>query len=263
MQPAFPPHPDDPPPARVLNPDGKSPVFLVCDHASRVLPRAYGTLGLDEAELWRHIAWDIGAADVTGRLCKLLDARAVLSGYSRLLVDCNRRSDDPTFICQVSDGTVVPGNRDLPAAEVQARIARFHAPYHEAVEAELARLRALVPVPLFVSIHSFTPVMRGFERPWHVGILWNRDPRLPVPLMAALAEDPSIVVGDNEPYSGKSEVGYSMVRHAAAAGLPHVLIEIRQDLIDTHHGAETWANRLAAALRRVLAEHAPFAEQRY
>jgi predicted N-formylglutamate amidohydrolase len=243
-----------------VNPAAVAPFLLVCDHASRTLPPAYGTLGLDAAELWRHIAWDIGAADVTRRLAALLDAPAVLSRYSRLLVDCNRAESDPTLVCRISDGTVVPGNRDIDGTETARRIARYHTPYHEAVAAEVERLTAAVAprAPALVDVHSFTPVMKGFARPWHVGILWNRDPRLAQPLMEVLAEDPTLVVGDNEPYSGQGNVGYTTRRHAESAGLPHVLIEVRQDLIDTHLGAEAWARRLAAALGRVLAERGPF-----
>jgi predicted N-formylglutamate amidohydrolase len=243
----------DPPPCQIVNAAGAAPILLVCDHASRALPAAYGRLGLDEAELWRHIAWDIGAADVAGRLARLLDATAVLSGCSRLLVDCNRAADDPTLICRVSDGTVVPGNRALDETEVARRIRLYHEPYHAAVAGELARLAARGAAPALISIHSFTPVMKGLARPWHVGILWDRDGRIPLPLLRVLGEDPTLVVGDNEPYSGRGNVGYTTRRHAEPAGLPHVLIEIRQDLIDTHHGAEAWANRLAAALRQVLA----------
>lgn len=253
--------PDDPPAYSILNPQGRAPVLLVCDHASRALPRRYGDLGLDPAELYRHIAWDIGAADVTRRLCEMLDAPAVLSGFSRLLVDCNRKTDDPTFICQVSDGTVVPGNRGLAPDEIAGRIDAFHAPYHRAIERTLADMRARVAAPALFSIHSFTPVMRGFERPWHVGVLWNRDPRLAVPLMRILRDDPTLVVGDNEPYSGKTEVGYTMVRHGARAGLPHVLLEIRQDLIDTHHGADAWAMRIGRAIQRLMADAGPFAPE--
>ena len=243
-----------------VNASAVAPVLLVCDHASRTLPPAYGTLGLDAAELWRHIAWDIGAADVTRRLAALLDAPAVLSRYSRLLVDCNRAESDPTLVCRISDGTVVPGNRDIDGTETAQRIARYHTPYHEAVGGEIQRLTAATATraPALVDIHSFTPVMKGFARPWHVGVLWNRDPRLARPLMDVLAEDPTLVVGDNEPYSGRGNVGYTTRRHAESAGLPHVLIEIRQDLIDTHQGAEAWAQRLASALRRVLAECGPF-----
>ena len=253
----------DLPPASVINADSASPFLLVCDHASRALPAAYGTLGLEESELWRHIAWDIGAADVTRRLAAALDAPAVLSGASRLLVDCNRATDDPTFICQVSDGTVVPGNRSLAPAEIQHRIRSYYEPYHQAIAGEVARLSRQVAAPALVSIHSFTPVMRGFQRPWHVGILWDKDPRLAVPLLHLLGADPGLVVGDNQPYSGRSTVGDTMQRHGARRGLPHVLIELRQDLVDTHHGAEAWAGRLAAALKRLLAEHGPFAVERF
>ena len=246
------------PPFETINAEGKAPLLLTCDHASRVLPHAYGSLGLDETEMRRHIAWDIGAADVTRRISALLDAPAVLSGYSRLLVDYNRAPDDPTLICEVSDGTVVPGNRGADAAEFARRIARYHRPYHDALAAAMASLRQRVPVPALVSIHSFTPVMKGFERPWHVGILWDRDPRLAEPLLQLLGADPAIVVGDNQPYSGRSHVGYTMMQHGARAGLPHVLIEIRQDLIDTHHGAAAWADRVAAVLGRILAEAGTF-----
>lgn len=253
----------DPPPVTVLNPEGRSPILLVCDHASRMLPSCYGDLGVSDAEMRRHIGWDIGAAEVTGHLTQILGARAVLSGYSRLLIDCNRRPDDPTLVCQVSDGVVIGGNRNLAQTEIDARLARYHSPYHETVASELKRLRQNVPVPALVSIHSFTPVMRGFERPWHIGILWNKDPRLAQPLIEGLMQDKAIVVGDNEPYSGKSNVGYTMVRHGAEAGLPHVLVEIRQDLIDTHHGAAAWAERLGKVLQDILTCHAPFVAKIY
>lgn len=248
-----------------VNAGSDAPLLLVCDHASRTLPPAYGTLGLDAAELWRHIAWDIGAADLTRRLAALLDAPAVLSRYSRLLVDCNRAESDPTLVCRISDGTVVPGNRDIDGTETAQRIALYHAPYHRAVGGEIERLSAAnAPrAPALVDIHSFTPVMKGVARPWHVGVLWNRDPRLAQPLLEALAEDKALAVGDNEPYSGRGNVGYTTRRHAESAGLPHVLIEVRQDLIDTHHGAEAWAQRLAKALKRVLAERGPFRRETY
>ncbi len=238
---------------------GVSPFLLAADHAGNRLPRALGDLGISAADLARHIGWDIGAARVTARLAAQLGAPAVLSGYSRLLIDYNRTHDDPTLICQVSDGTVVPANRGVDAAERQKRIDVFHTPYHDAIAAEVARLSQHVAAPALISIHSFTPAMqRGPARPWHVGILWNRDPRIPVPLMRVLAEEPDIVVGDNEPYTGRDNVGYTMRRHAGAAGYPHVLIEVRQDLIGEEAGAIAWGDRLAGALRRILAEHGPF-----
>lgn len=251
------------PPFEVVNEGGRAPVLLVCDHAGRDLPPGYGTLGLSEAELSRHIGWDIGAAAVTRRMATLIDAPAVLSRWSRLLVDCNRASDDPTFVCELSDGTVVPMNRNLPPGEREKRIAAFYDPYHATVAAQMARLKQAHTAPALFSVHSFTPVMKRKPRPWHAGILWNQDPRLAVPLIRILAEDGSLVVGDNQPYSGRDNVGYTMRHHAAAQGCPHVLVEIRQDLIEGESGQQAWAERLAAALTRILAENGPFAVEHY
>lgn len=253
----------DPNAYRVVGEGARAPFLLTCDHASRALPPAYGTLGLPEAELARHIGWDIGAAGLTERLADRLDACAVLSGYSRLLVDCNRAADDPTLICELSDGAVVSGNRGLPPEEVARRIALYHAPYHAAVAERIARLRERVAAPPVISIHSFTPSMRGRARPWHVGILWNRDPRLAVPLLEKLGREPDITVGDNEPYSGRSNVGYTMRRHGADAGLPHVLIEVRQDELGDPAGIDRWADRLGRILGEIIAEGSPFAVERY
>ncbi len=248
-------------PFEIINPTGSAPFVLICDHAARTMPDGYGTLGLDDSELLRHIGWDIGAADVTRRLSARFNATAIFSGFSRLLIDCNRAPDDPTLVCRVSDGTVVPGNRQVDAAERARRLELYHAPYHRAVAAHLDQLTARGEVPAIVSIHSFTPVMKSVVRPWHVGILWDEDPRLPVPLMRALAAQGDIVVGDNEPYSGKTETGYSIRIHGADRGLPHVLVELRQDLIDTHHGAADWSERFARALESALAEGMPYQRQ--
>lgn len=238
-------------------------LLLTCDHASRALPEGYGTLGIGEAELARHIGWDIGAAALTEALVRKLDAPAVLSGYSRLLVDCNRAPDDPTLVCELSDGTVIAGNRGLTADEIKRRIERYHTPYHDAIAGRLAALRRSVEAPAVVSIHSFTPSMRGRARPWHCGILWDKDPRLAVPLLTKLGAEPGLEVGDNQPYSGKSHVGYTMARHGASAGLPHVLIEVRQDEIDRPDGVARWADRLARVLAEIVAEAAPFRVERY
>ena len=247
-----------PPPVLHLNAGALSPFLLVCDHASKALPPGYGTLGLPEAELARHIGWDIGAARVTARMADVLNAPAVLSGYSRLLVDYNRATDDPTFICQVSDGTVVPGNRGIDAVERQRRIDEFYEPYHAAVGAAMARLQGHVAAPALISIHSFTPVMRARPRPWHVGVLWNKDPRIAVPLMRHLAAEPGLVVGDNEPYSGRDNVGHTIRAYGAELGLPHVLVEVRQDLIGDETGAIEWGDRLAGVLTRIIGEQGPF-----
>lgn len=254
--------PDEPEPYEIYNKAGRAPVLLLCDHATRFLPRALAGLGLSEAELSRHIAWDIGIADVTRAVAERLDAPAVLSHFSRLIIDPNRSLDDPTLVPQLSDGVIIPGNRKLSEAALQARIDAFHRPYHAAVTELLDELVARGPVPALVSMHSFTPVMRGFERPWHIGILWNRDPRLPVPLIERLRAQ-GLTVGDNEPYSGRDRHGYTLHVHAEPRGMASVLIEVRQDLIDTHHGAAEWAGRLTEALSGALSDPAVQEVRRY
>lgn len=243
---------EDTPRYEVVNGDADSDTLLVCDHASRTVPPELHDLGLDDATLRRHIAYDIGAGDVTRRLAALLDCPAVLCGTSRLVIDCNRPHDDPTSIPPVSDGVFIPGNQDITDAERQRRIDAYFWPYQGAVEARLKDMLAAGKVPAVVSIHSFTPVFGGFERPWHVAMLSSRDRRMTEPLLRAMAQDPALVVGDNEPYSGWDPAGYAIHVYGTGMGLPTAVFEIRQDLIDTHHGAEAWAYRLAAVLRPVL-----------
>ncbi len=246
---------DEPDPVEIFNPEASGRVLLVCDHASNRVPAALDGLGLSEIELARHIGWDIGAADVTRRLAAAMNAPAVLAAYSRLAIDCNRALDHPGLILAESDGTPVPRNLGLSQDEQESRIKALFAPYHAAVERELARLvrgMGSGEAPVIVSIHSFTPIMDGFERPWEIGILWNRDGRLPEPLIARLRQNTDLTVGDNEPYSAREGYGYTLERHGEAAGYANALVEIRQDLIDTHHGAEAWAAVLSGALDDVL-----------
>ena len=244
----------DPPPLEIVNPEGKARLVLIGDHAGRAIPQRLGKLGLAQAELDQHIGWDIGIGAMARRMAAALDAPALIGGYSRLVIDCNRRLDDPSSIAQESDRIPVPGNRGLSPADRQARAEAIFHPYHRAIDAIIAAKRDAGPVPAVISLHSFTPRMNGLARPWHVGVLWNRDPRLPVPLMARLLKEPGIVVGDNEPYSGRDEHGYSMPSHAEAPGLPHALFEVRQDLIGHEAGVVEWADRLVKALRDVLAD---------
>ncbi|HVL21080.1 MAG TPA: N-formylglutamate amidohydrolase [Amaricoccus sp.] len=229
-------------------------VLLLCDHASNAVPDLVpGGLGLPEAEMRRHIAHDIGARGVTLGLARRLGAEALLTRFSRLVIDPNRGEDDPTLVMRLYDGTVVPGNRRATASDVEARLARLHRPYHRAVEAALDRMLAAGRTPAIVSVHSFTPQLKGRPpRPWQVGVLWHRDDRLARPLIARL-RDEGLTVGDNEPYSGELE-GDTLSRHGTARALPHVLIEIRQDLIGTPEGEEAWAARLAPVIRDVIAE---------
>ncbi|HYM03119.1 MAG TPA: N-formylglutamate amidohydrolase [Stellaceae bacterium] len=242
----------DPPPVEICHGAGQAPVILTCDHASCAIPRALGGLGLPPGAVREHIGWDIGAAAVTRRLAVALDARAVLSGYSRLVVDCNRDIEDSSSIPEISDGVAVPGNQGLlPEARV-SRIDTFFAPYHTAIAVRLDAMLSSGVVPALISIHSFTPVMNGFERPWHIGVLWDRDPRLPVPLLAALRAELGDAVGDNQPYSAREPAGYTVRHHAVTRGLPHVALELRQDLIATDEGAASWAQRLVGVLRPLL-----------
>jgi predicted N-formylglutamate amidohydrolase len=247
--------PDDPPPFEILGPDGAARFLLVCDHASNVVPSALDDLGLDETALGRHIAVDIGAGEMTRRLSARLDATAVVAAYSRLVIDNNRYLDDPTSIPEISDGTIVPGNRDLAEADRQARVDQLFQPYHDAIAAELKALGwGDGAIPALISVHSFTPFFKGVERPWHVGLLWNRDRRIAAPLLEALSANRGVIVGENVPYSARDPYGYTVAEHADIHHLPNILIEIRQDLIDTHHGVETWVGILGDALTRVLAE---------
>lgn len=234
-------------PFTVLSGNPACGFVLTCDHAENRLPERYGTLGLGGAALERHIAWDPGARAVTVALARRLGAPAVLSRFSRLLIDPNRGRDDPTLIMRLSDRAVVPGNLAVDEAERSERIGRYYAPYDDAIRRTVDAALAAGPVPAIVAIHSFTPVWRGRGRPWQVGILWDADPRLAVPLIEALRADPELVVGDNEPYDG-ALAGDALYRHATARGLAHALVELRQDLIADEAGVEAWAERLAAIL---------------
>lgn len=229
-----------------------SGVILLCDHAASTLPEAYGTLGLTPTELARHIAYDIGAQGVTERLAARLGVPAVMTRFSRLLIDCNRGEDDPTLIMRLSDGAVVPGNRTLTEKERAARIARYYRPYHAAIAEVIDRALTCGVVPILLSVHSFTPAWRGRVRPWHAAVLWDKDPRLAHPLLAELRTDAALLVGDNEPYTGRLK-GDCLWRHGTSRGLPHALLEIRQDLIATEAGQAEWAGRLVDAMQRVLA----------
>jgi predicted N-formylglutamate amidohydrolase len=244
----------DPAPFTLINADGRADILLICDHAARAVPEALRRLGLDEATLARHIGWDIGAAAVTVALAERLGAPAVLSGYSRLVIDCNRTLDDPTSIPTISDGVPIPGNQELSAAEKQARAEACFWPYQRAIGAWLDRAAGLGVAPAVISIHSFTPHLQGLDRPWHIGVLWDSDPRIPLPLIAGLAGLPDLVIGDNQPYSGRDPEGFTLEHHAVPRGLPHVLIELRQDAIATAAGAQLYADHLEAALKPILAD---------
>ena len=228
-----------------------TPLILLCDHASSAVPPEYGDLGLAPTQFERHIAYDIGARDLTLGLAERLGAPAVLSRFSRLLIDPNRGLDDPTLIMRISDGAAVPGNRGVDEAERQRRIERFHAPYHRAIAETVRAAQGQGLTPLIVSIHSFTPVWRGWPRPWHVGILWDRDEKVATAMIRGFAAQGDLVVGDNEPYHGALE-GDTLNTHGTRPGLPHALIEVRQDLIAAKTGVDEWVERVARVIEPIM-----------
>lgn len=239
---------DEPPAVAEYNTAGASPFLLVCDHAGRRIPRRLRDLGLNEADLARHIAWDIGIAGVARALADGLDAHLMMQIYSRLVIDCNRPPGSPTSIVRLSEGTLIPGNENASAQEVALRGREIFEPYHQAIERVLeARAQALRPT-LLISLHSFTPVYAGIPRPWRAGVLYNRSSRLAHALRDLLRAPGDIVVGDNEPYSVNDDTDYTIPVHGEKRGLAHVAIEIRQDLIGDDAGQEYWANRLAELL---------------
>jgi predicted N-formylglutamate amidohydrolase len=226
-------------------------LLIVGDHASNFVPPEYGGLGLPEAELQRHIAYDIGIDPLSRDLAERFRAPAILTKFSRLIIDANRGEDDPTLIMRLSDGTVVPGNAGVDPAERQRRLDRFYRPYHAAVTACLDAMVAAGRPPAILSIHSFTPVWKGDHRPWHAGVLWDRDPRLAEPLIAGLRREHGLRVGNNEPYSGTLKHD-TMYRHGTRRGLPHALLEVRNDLIESPAGVLEWADRLQPLLQEIL-----------
>ena len=227
---------------------GKSAFLLVCDHAGNALPRRLGTLGLQAHDLERHIAWDIGAAGVTRMMADKLDAVAILQTWSRLVIDCNRPPTAEDSIATVSEDTPIPANRSLPEAERERRLREIFLPYHAQIHAEIDRRQASGLSTILVAIHSFTPVYKSVRRPWHVGVLYNRDDRLAKPMIAQLRQDPALVVGDNQPYTVSDESDYTIPIHGERRGLPHIEIEIRQDMIADEEGQRIWADRLTDAL---------------
>ena len=243
--------PSDPAPFTVHQAQGRSAYLLLADHAGQRVPAALAELGLAQAELDRHIGWDIGIAGVTIELARLLDAWAITQTYSRLVIDCNRPLASPTLIPETSDHTVVPGNAALTAAQRDQRIAAIHAPYHARIDAELDARAAQARPTVLVMMHSFTPRMDNLQRPWHAGVLYHRDTRLAHALLQALRDEGDLVVGDNQPYSVSSTSDYAVPVHGEGRGLLHVELEIRQDLIADAVGQRAWAQRLARVFQQL------------
>lgn len=249
-------NPAEPGPFELVDVEPVQPTLLVCDHASNRIPLALNDLGLDTADRETHIALDIGAGAVTRQLSQRLGLPAVLAGYSRLVVDCNRRLDDPTAFPESVDGVEIPANIGLADAERQRRADALYWPYHHAIRDRLADLERIRPAPAVVAIHSFTPELGDERRPWHFAILWDKDPRISERLLERLRAVPGVHVGDNQPYSGRHPSDFTIDHHAEAEGLPHVGIELRQDLLRLPQGVERWSNILATCLAPILREAA-------
>ena len=245
----------DAPPFTLVNSQGGGRVFLVCDHAGYAVPKALAGLGVKEEVFRDHMGHDIGAENLTRGLSARLDAPAVVGGYSRLVIDLNRELGHEGSIPGESHGVAIPGNRNLSVREARRRAQALYHPYHDAITALIDGFAARGMVPAMLSIHSFTPELGEQSRPWQVGVLWIRDPRIALPLIDQLHSHPGLCVGDNQPYTGRM-FNYTVDTKAQAAGLPHVAIEVRGDLIDTPQGVAEWGARLERALRPILAEDA-------
>lgn len=239
-------------PVRVTNPEGAGPCIILCDHASNFVPEGFGTLGLQDSDLQKHIAWDPGALGVSAIMSKLLDAPLVESCVSRLIIDCNRPLDAPDLVPSLSEVTIIPANENLNDAARRERIELSHRPYHTAIEKLVQERKAAgLPEPVFVAVHSYTPVYRGVERPWHIGIIHDADDRIAAPLIAGLHALDRYSVGINEPYSPADRVYYTLERHASAHGLPAVMIEIRNDLVTTAAEEKSWGELLSVLLNDI------------
>ena len=241
----------DPFPFRVLNAQSRAPALIVGDHAGRAVPTRLNSLGLAPDVFDLHVAWDIGRAKCATS-GQRLEATAVLASYSRLVVDLNRRLDDPTAFAERSDGITIPGNTSLSEEARAQRAKAIYWPYHDAVAQQLAAARGRGLAPALISIHSCTPVLDEVARPWHFGVMWNRDGRIAQPLIAHLRAIPGLCIGDNQPYSGRHAQSFTLNHHAETAGLPHVGIEVRQDLVSDEAGARRCGELLASALAAVL-----------
>lgn len=232
----------------VLRPDGGSPFVLVCEHASNVMPARYRALGLADPDCQRHIAWDIGAAQLTRLLSERLDATAILAGFSRLLIDANRPPHVPSSIPSLSEDTPIPGNVDLSEAERRLRLRHFFQPFHATITGQLDRRRRSSRPTAIVGVHSFTPVFLGEARPYHVGVLFDATRDWATALRRHLRERTNLDVRLNQPYAVAPDEDYTAYVHGAGRGLAAVLIEVRNDLLDRPHGTSLLARQVGDAL---------------
>ncbi|APD12291.1 hypothetical protein NA29_08500 [Pandoraea sputorum] len=253
----------DPAPAQIVR-GVSADWFIVSDHASKVVPRTLGGLGLRAQDIESHIGWDIGMQQVARRVAERLDATLVEAGFSRLVIDCNRYPEDPASIPETSGGIAVPGNRGLTARDREQRINEILVPYQHTVATELAQVVARGGTPVFLSLHSCTPYWQGQHRPWEIGISWSGDERVARPVIERLQARPDICTGDNQPYALDIGIDFTTPEHAIRRGLAHLQVEFRQDLIADAVGAIYWADMLVDALlecRRDYGRHWQRADQ--
>ena len=236
----------------VENLTGCAPVLVTCDHASNLIPSQLGSLSLDANQLERHIAYDIGALNLSKLIADKLNAPLIYSGYSRLVVDLNRHLSDPSCIPIVSEGTEIPGNHPLSEQHRQARIDELFWPYHNKFAEVLNGFQSKGIHPVILAIHTFSPVYHGVERPWHTGVMWDTDDRMALPFMENLKNRGDLIVGDNQPYTAIDPLGYAFDVHARGRGLPHLFIEVRQDLVTDEVGVMRWATIIHQALEPLL-----------
>lgn len=246
--------PADLPPFRHIDRRASSGCLVVADHAGAAVPTCLHGLGLEQAVFGRHIAVDIGSRAMAGLLAEALGASLILANYSRLVVDLNRHLDDPTAFIPASDGVVIPGNQNLDAAQKRRRADALYHPYHDAIDNLIDDFTARGCVPAIISMHSFTPALANQTRPWHIGVLWDKDPRIACPLLARLRQVPGLIVGDNEPYSGRHPADYTVDHHGEGRGVANVSLEVRQDLLENQAGVEHWTGLLAEALSDILGD---------
>ena len=247
---------DEPEAVVVERPDSTSPYLFVCDHWGNRIPRRLGKLGLGDDDLQRHIAWDVGVSGLAEEFACRFEATLVKQVYSRLVIDCNRPLDSATSIPTISEATEIPGNRDIPTAEIAARRREIFTPYHEAITSLIDRRLAAKQPTILLALHTFTPVFHGESRPWHIGLLYNRDARLAHLFLRLLSEDETLCLGDNQPYTVDDLSDYTIPVHGERRGIPHLLFELRHDMVESESDQYRWAHRLASSLERAL-EHSP------
>lgn len=252
------------PPMTKINPQGSAPMMIACDHASNRVPESLNGLGVPTELLELHIAYDIGARQVAMMLAEKFNACLLCANYSRLVIDLNRHFDDPAMFPEISDGHQIHGNRKISEQEKARRIEALFHPYHLEHGEMVQALKTVFAKPIILSVHSFTEHMNDFDRPWHFGVLWDQDEKLARQLLENFdavrsADEPSLVVGDNEPYRASEPLGYSLVEHAAEQSVEMALIEIRQDLIRNSAG-QRWAADIIYRVVQPLLDYRPATE---